>query len=80
MYFLLRILPFANRDISRHNLVLDTSVFVKDNMDRREYRTLMAMYVGGFARMHCGKFHWLGARGVCMHVGGLRGLCIAAGL
>jgi hypothetical protein len=41
------ILPFTNTDVSRHILVLDTSVFVKkvldisvfanDNMDRREY-------------------------------------------
>jgi hypothetical protein len=31
------ILLFANIDISRYILELDTSVFVKSNMDRREY-------------------------------------------
>jgi hypothetical protein len=30
------ILPFANTDVSRHILVLDTFIFGKDNMDERE--------------------------------------------
>jgi hypothetical protein len=41
MYSLRSILPFINMDISRHILVLDTSVFTKDNMDRREYQICM---------------------------------------
>jgi hypothetical protein len=37
-YYSLRpIILFANIDVSRHILVIDTSVFVKSNMGRREY-------------------------------------------
>jgi hypothetical protein len=36
-YSLRPILPFTNMDVSRHILVLDTSIFVKGNMGRREY-------------------------------------------
>jgi hypothetical protein len=35
-YFLRSILPFANTDVSRHILMLDTSVFAKGNMGQRE--------------------------------------------
>jgi hypothetical protein len=31
------ILPFTNADVSRHILMLYTSVFMKDNIDQREY-------------------------------------------
>jgi hypothetical protein len=31
-------LLIASIDVSRHILVLDTSVFLKDNMDRRKYK------------------------------------------
>jgi hypothetical protein len=36
-YSLRPILPFVNMDVSRHILVLNTSVFMKGNTDRREY-------------------------------------------
>jgi hypothetical protein len=39
-YSLRPILPFTNMEVSRHILVLDTFVFRKDNMDRREYDIL----------------------------------------
>jgi hypothetical protein len=32
---------FVNTDVSRYILVLDTSVFMKDNMDLREFQTLL---------------------------------------
>jgi hypothetical protein len=35
-YSLRPIILFANIDVSRHILVIDTSVFAKSNMDRRE--------------------------------------------
>jgi hypothetical protein len=38
IYYSLRpIILFANTDVSRHILVVDTSVFMKSNMGRREY-------------------------------------------
>jgi hypothetical protein len=36
-YFLRLIILFANVDVSRHILVVDTSVLAKNNMNRREY-------------------------------------------
>jgi hypothetical protein len=36
-YSLRPIIPFANIDVSRHILVIDTSVLAKSNMGRREY-------------------------------------------
>jgi hypothetical protein len=36
MYSLRPILPFINIGVSRHILVVDTSVLTKSNMDRRE--------------------------------------------
>jgi hypothetical protein len=39
-YSLLSIILFANIDISRYILVIDISVFVKNNMNRREYLNL----------------------------------------
>jgi hypothetical protein len=36
-YCLRPIILFANIDVSRHILVIDTSVLAKSNMDRREY-------------------------------------------
>jgi hypothetical protein len=42
VYSLRPILPFTNTDVSRHILVLDTSVFAKGNMGRREYENLQA--------------------------------------
>jgi hypothetical protein len=39
-YFLRSIILFANIDIFRHILLIDTFVFVKNNMDRREYYIL----------------------------------------
>jgi hypothetical protein len=36
MYFLRLILSFTNTDVSRHILGLDTFVFAKDNIGRRE--------------------------------------------
>jgi hypothetical protein len=36
-YSLRPIILFANTDVSRHILVVDTSVLAKSNMDRREY-------------------------------------------
>jgi hypothetical protein len=38
MYSLRPIILFANVDVSRHILVVDTSVLAKSNMDRREYK------------------------------------------
>jgi hypothetical protein len=35
-YSLRPILPFANMDVSITKMCLDTSIFVKGNMDRRE--------------------------------------------
>jgi hypothetical protein len=37
IYSLRSIILFANMDVSRHILVVDTSVFAKSNMGRREY-------------------------------------------
>jgi hypothetical protein len=37
IYFLRPIILFANIDVSRHILVIDTSIFAKSNMGRREY-------------------------------------------
>jgi hypothetical protein len=37
-YSLRPIILFANIDVSRHLLVIDTSVLAKSNMDRREYK------------------------------------------
>jgi hypothetical protein len=37
-YSLRPIILFANMDVSRHILVIDTSVFKKSNMGRREYK------------------------------------------
>jgi hypothetical protein len=37
LYSLRSIILFANMDVSRHILVIDTSVLAKSNMDRREY-------------------------------------------
>jgi hypothetical protein len=37
LYFLRSIILFANIDISRHILVIDTSILVKINMGRRKY-------------------------------------------
>jgi hypothetical protein len=36
-YSLQPIILFANMDVFRHVLVIDTSVLAKSNMDRREY-------------------------------------------
>jgi hypothetical protein len=36
-YFLRPIILFANMDVSRHILVIDTFILAKSNMDRREY-------------------------------------------
>jgi hypothetical protein len=33
------IILFANTDVSRHILVINTSILMKSNMDRREYST-----------------------------------------
>jgi hypothetical protein len=40
MYSLRPILSFANTDISRTKMCLDTSIFAKGNMGRREYDLL----------------------------------------
>jgi hypothetical protein len=40
-YSLRPILLFANTDVSRHILVVETSVLAKSNMGRREYKILM---------------------------------------
>jgi hypothetical protein len=40
-YSLRPIILFANIDVSRHILVVDTSVLVKSNMGRREYKTFI---------------------------------------
>jgi hypothetical protein len=40
-YSLRPIILFANTDVSRHILVVDTSVFAKSNMGRREYYTFL---------------------------------------
>jgi hypothetical protein len=37
LYSLRPILLFANIDVSRHILVVDTSILAKSNMGRREY-------------------------------------------
>jgi hypothetical protein len=37
LYSLRPIIVFANIDVSRHILVVDTSVLAKSNMGRREY-------------------------------------------
>jgi hypothetical protein len=34
---------FANVDVSRHILVVDTSVLAKSNMGQREYKNLLEM-------------------------------------
>jgi hypothetical protein len=45
IYYSLRpIILFANADVSRHILVIDTSVFVKSNMGRREYSSPYSIY------------------------------------
>jgi hypothetical protein len=40
-YSLRPILLFANKNVSRHILVLDTSILAKSNMGRREYQNYM---------------------------------------
>jgi hypothetical protein len=47
------IIIFVNMDVSRHILVVDTSVLEKSNMDRREYiriflNDIFILYVFGF--------------------------------
>jgi hypothetical protein len=37
-YSLRPIILFANIDVSRHILVVDTSILIKSNMGRREYK------------------------------------------
>jgi hypothetical protein len=37
IYFVRSILFFINTGVSKHILMLDTFIFVKDNMDWREY-------------------------------------------
>jgi hypothetical protein len=44
-YSLQPILFIVNIDVSRHILVLDTSVFAKCNMGRREYRKTNAIFL-----------------------------------
>jgi hypothetical protein len=40
-YYSLRLIVlFANMNVSRHILVLDTSILAKSNMGRREYKIL----------------------------------------
>jgi hypothetical protein len=46
-YSLRPIILFANTDVSRHILVIDTSVFAKSNMGRREYYSLANKKFGG---------------------------------
>jgi hypothetical protein len=50
-YSLRPIILFANIDVSRHILVVDTSVLVKSNMGRREYKTFI-QWVALQARAH----------------------------
>jgi hypothetical protein len=46
-YSLRPILPLINTDVSRHILVLDTSIFAKGNMEQREYLSFkFRTYVG----------------------------------
>jgi hypothetical protein len=40
-YSLRPILLFANTDVSRHILVVDTSILMKSNMDRKEYYSFL---------------------------------------
>jgi hypothetical protein len=50
-YSLQSILPFGNTDVSRYILVLDTSIFAKGNMGRREYciflESLLCKHISG---------------------------------
>jgi hypothetical protein len=48
-YSLRHIILFANIDVSKHILVIDTSILVKSNMGRREYMTSQTG-VGVFAK------------------------------
>jgi hypothetical protein len=49
-YSLQSILPFANMNVSSTKMCLDTSVFVKDNMSRREY--YFCSWAGGGAALY----------------------------
>jgi hypothetical protein len=46
LYSLRPILLFANIDVSRHILVVDTSILAKCIMDRREYYKMILCIVG----------------------------------
>jgi hypothetical protein len=47
-YYSLRpIILFANIDVSRHNLVVDTTALAKSNMGQREYKNFSHSFSAG---------------------------------